>query len=278
MNEIPFEELLGTVASITLAIYGVLGIVRYGRHISKNTHLLTITFSLLALVPISDMLEHADYLPGEEFWKHVHMFVGIAAFYFMHRFVASIDAKEREDYKKSVIELVAAILFAIAFFTIEEIIEDNNPAMMALFLGAVSIIFLIFVVRLLSEIMAKSKKLESSFSLKSFAISMVPAISFMAFILMSTAIFAEFIEDVFKDGFGEQAAETLEAIHELFHILVTMSLAGFAYMAERIYNFYAPIEKFIQGRKKGIFPCPIFDLTCGIFPAAPPKKKKSAKK
>lgn len=230
-------HLLVLLLSTGISLYGLWGVVKYSRDVSKNAHLLHIAFALIAFIPIGDLFEHFDYAPGMDFWHHMHLFAGIAAFYFLHKFAVTADAGQVEP-KNSIIVLIAMLILGTGVYLVEESFEKTYPVLVI-----TSYIFLITVMSyftyFLLEIVQKAKKTEAAFSLKSFSMAMIPIIAACLFVLTFTAIVAEFALDVFPlKSHSNPFILFLVALQNPLYLMLAMTLAGFAYMGEKIRIFY----------------------------------------
>ncbi len=241
-------------ASIMLSFYGLRNFARYTVTLSKNTHLLGIAFALITFIPIGDMFEHLELFPGTSFWHHMHIFTNVAAFYFIYRFVQLIDAKEREDMGKSAALLVAITVFGIVFSESEEMFKaglfGTLPYHYVIGTTYIALFIAIFWIswKFLDQI-SNLGKMESAFSLKSFAISMIPIISACLLATGATSLTAEFIRDIIPSIKSHPFVLLMVASVNVFYLSLAMTLVGFGYMAEKIHGFYAPIEKFVARKK-----------------------------
>ncbi|VVB98648.1 Uncharacterised protein [uncultured archaeon] len=235
--------------SFVLSAYGIYGVIKYGRSASKNRHLLLTVFVLVALMPLFDLFQHFNVAPDDDFWHHAHLLMGVTAFYFIYRFAMSIDSKgPSENPRTSLVIIFGVLLLTYLFAGLETASMDSVPYVFA---GAYTLI-LIFVIHfasLLREIMGKMGKLETAFSLKSFAVSVIPLISFMLFLLVFISVLTEYILDIFPQYAGSPVLLALIAIQNPLYIMLAMTLVGYAYIASRITAFYAPLAKFVEKKK-----------------------------
>ncbi len=175
----------------------------------------------------------------------MHIFSSVVAFYFLYKFVMVIDAPEPEPFKNYGYPLALVLAVSVVFSATEEYFEDNFPLLYMLFyvfLAAATI----WAVYVLMKILTKVKIEGTAFSLKSFAIAMVPIVSICLFLLTLGSVIAELAVDVFKGVASVPLIFVLIAALNVFYVMTAMTLTGFAYMGGRIYSFYSPIAKFIQ--------------------------------
>lgn len=238
------------IAASAFSFYGLRAVVKYVPRISKNAHLLMITFALMTAIPTWDLFEHLAIYPGDEFWHHMHIFASIAAFYFLYRFVMRIDDEEKEDSEKSIVTLLVIAIAAVAFTTLHGAFTSQNGSHALFFMvyGAFALITAVFTYNLF-QMIGKMKKMESGFSLRAFLMSMIPLIALALFLVTATALIVEFIADT-TDMINQPVVLMLIASANVSYLLLGISLFGFGYMSQQIQRFYAPIDAFVKNRAK----------------------------
>ncbi len=144
-----FIHLIILITCTLLSFYGIWWLAKYFRQESKNWHVLMLVFSLATFIPIADMFEHFGYFPGEDFWHHVHIFLGIPAIYFIYRYVRLAHSKTVENPQASIRLLAAFLALVIGFFAVESFAESSTPSLVAgmyllVILGTVFLYYLLW--------------------------------------------------------------------------------------------------------------------------------------
>lgn len=243
-----FIHIITLIVGVLLSFYGLWGLVKYTTKIFKNWHLLGIAFAIIVFIPTASLFEHFDYFPSPDFWHRIVMFASVAAFYFVYRFVLTIESKEQENFRKSALELLAITAISVIFSVQQNLFEDSDPIKVIIVYSSL-FGMVVFFTYLLFEILRKVRKMEASFSLKSFVITMSQPISFALFILTATSVLIEFIIGISKST-SHPFTVFLIIIQNPFYIMLAMTLACFTYIGTKVHNFYSPIEKFLQVKKK----------------------------
>ncbi len=263
-------------ASFILSLYGLYGLLKYARGISKNNALIA-AFALGSFIPLGDILEHFELFPSADFWHHMHIFGGVFALYFMHRFALTMDSGETDFRRDALFPAIAGIIVVAAFYN-EDALGRAFP-LIIWGIYAAAVIFLLGSIYFLFDISRRARKAESAFSLKTFAISMVPLISLALFVIAITSMGAEILLDIANVRAVPAAVQTLTvfliAAQNLLYPLLAMTLLGFGYMSGKIYNLYAPIRKFLESKgQKGQIAPPPAPRGAGKAGGAKPEKRK----
>ncbi len=247
-------HLLVLAASIMLGAYGLYKSVKYSRENPRSAKLLLVAFALIAFIPLGDFFEHLNLFPNGDFWHHAHLFAGVFAFYFFYLFAASIGSETVPELGKAgVLPAILAFILMAVFYN-EPWIEDNYPIILTImYLAAISAI-VAYVVLLLRIARTVGQIEKTFFSLKSFSfsIAMIPIISVSLFAVASTSILAEVIRDLVQENAaaGMVALVLIAAQHPLY-IMLMMTVTGYGYISQKMYNFYTPIREFLSKAKGG---------------------------
>ncbi len=247
-------HLLVLAASIMLGAYGLYKSLKYSRENPRNTKLLLVAFALIAFIPLGDFFEHLNLFPGGDFWHHAHLFAAVFAFYFFYLFATSIGSETVPDLGKAgVLPAILAFILMAVFYN-EPWFEDNYPLVLTvIYLAAISAIvaYMVLLLRIARTIGSIEK---TFFSLKSFSFSlaMIPLISVSLFAVASTSILAEAMMDLVQENAAtSMVALVLVAAQNPLYIMLMMTVTGYGYISEKMYNFYTPIREFLSKAKGG---------------------------
>ncbi len=235
------------ILSLLLSVYAFFRFTGFSIASFRNWHLLATSIILCVFIAFGELMSSFNSLQSGVFWHRLSVFGGVAAFYFMYRFIVLFTLDRQEEYVKSFMQLLLVTALSVLFAVQKNIFDNPDPVLLivvytALFALMMSLSYLLF------EILHKLKKLEGKFSTKSFVMVMLPPIATMLFIITSIAVFSEFITNMAKVQ-DHPFIVFLSAVRIMFYLLLGISLAGFAYIGERIHNFYSPIARFIKSQK-----------------------------
>ncbi|VVB98137.1 Uncharacterised protein [uncultured archaeon] len=242
-------HIVALVISAVLSVYGVYALARHASSISKNGRLLLIASIAIALIPVTDLLTRWGIAPGENFWHAIHIITGVAGLYFTYRFAMVMDSKETENDRVVTLEVIVAILAAIAFYPLTEFFKTSYPTLFVLAYALLGIVLLWLIV-LVFRILGKVKSEGSTFSLRYFSLSMIPLISLSILALALVQIPAEILVAVLKVSSLDPLMIVLLGAQISLYLVIAMLMAAFGYLATRISSFYGAIEKFVSGKKK----------------------------
>ncbi len=244
-------HMIALFIGVVLCAYALLKIMRCASGISRNANLLVLACVLITSIFLFDIFEHFDFAPGADFWHHIHIFSSVAAFYFLYRFAVTVDSLVQIDWKRVYAELLLISLIALPFSYYEVWLEGNYPFVLIAVYSLLVITTLVSLYLLL-EIVRHTKDIGNSFSLKHFSISMIPLVSISLLFLVASVVFVEYVQDLVSEQFYTAPVMLALIASQFFSLMTATSLLAFAYGAEKIYNFYAPIRAFVESRKKNV--------------------------
>lgn len=236
-------HMVGLFIGLVLCAYALLKISRCASGISRNANLLVLACVLIACIFAFDILEHLEVPFGGSFWHHMHIFSTVAGFYFLYRFAVAVDLPAPKDRKRLYSELLVLFLIALPFSYFEESLEDNYPIILIS-------VYSLLVVTAVASFYLLLEILRHTVSPKYFAVSLIPLVAVALFFLVASIVVVEYVEDLAKEQFYTAPIMLLLFASQFFSMMVATSLLAFAYGAEKMYNFYAPIRAFVEGKKK----------------------------
>ena len=242
-----FLYFFGVLTAGALSTYGFAGIMRYGGAYSKASSLLKMAFFLIMMVNAFEAIAHLTPLRFiTDSWNNIQPLLGMMAVYFLYEYVRSGGGQIDEGKYRArfAVLSVAAVVFGYA----ETYFIPAYPLLNALD-HAIQLATLLYMGWLIYRIFKAARKVETAFSLKSLSISMVPifALCLSVFIGMLSVMKLLYTLGAASPD-NMVALYALDAVEGVSFIALGISVGWFTYMRGQIYNFYAPLRRFIDAK------------------------------